>query len=214
MAEKIIILSEFEDNIDFYYEWILLENLSLKVLILVSVLANNNLIYKGSLSEMCLWLGMKSNGTNNDKIKKALNILQNKKHINYYRNGRTYTIEIINAEIENKKILRIRKSWLNVLKSYKGDVSISWIQLVKVFIYICSKSVTLSGSLIVTRKEIANYLNISATTVGNALKCIAKCNFDGLLVEKQIEKEYIKNGRGQVLYALNIGINVTLYYKW
>lgn len=215
MAKTDIIITEFDDDINFYYEWLPLEeDLQLKILILTSVLAENNLAYRGSLSTMCTWLGISSCSINNGKIKQALEVLQDKKLINYYKDGRTYVIAITNAGMKNKDVLRVRRAWINAFKSYKSDISIGWLQLVKVFVYICSRAIRQKEQLIITRNEVAEALEISPTTVGNALKCITRCNLDGITFQKEVEKERIKDNSGQTIAIFNKGTSITIGYNW
>lgn len=214
MAKADIIISENEDDIEFCYEWLPLEDLPLKILILTSVLAENNLAYRGNLATMCDWLGISSCAVNNSKIKKALEVLQDKKHINYYKDGRTYVIAITNAGMKNKDILKVRKAWLNAFKSYKSDISVGWLQLVKVFVYVCSRFVSAKGQLIITRNEIAEALGISANTAGNALKCITRCKLDGISFQKDIEKEVLKDKSGHIIQIWNKGTSITIGYNW
>ena len=202
IAKTDIILTEFEDDISIYYEWLPLEDLQLKILILTSVLAENNLAYRGSLSTMCNWLGISSCSNNNSKIKQSLEALQDKRLINYYKDGRTYVIAITNAGMKNKDVLRVRKAWINAFKAYKSDISIGWLQLVKVFVYICSRAIRQKEQLIITRNEVAEALGIT------------RCNLDGITFQKEVEKERIKDKSGQTIAIFNKGTSITIGYNW
>ncbi|MBQ9792123.1 MAG: hypothetical protein IJW32_00040 [Clostridia bacterium] len=212
--ETLTIVGEYADNIDFYYEWLRLEKIQLELLILTSVLAENNLAYRGTLATMCEWLGRGASAKNNKIIKEALEILQNKKFINYYKEGNTYVIAITNAGMKTKDILRVRKVWINTFKKYKSDVSVSWLQLVRVFVYICATSLRVKGTLIIKQNDVAEALKVSTSTVGKALKCIAQCDLDGIYFKKDIAKEVLKDFCGNTIAVINTGTSITIGYNW
>ena len=190
------IIDMFTDNINVSRQWLDdLVDYQIKILLLTSVLADNNLAFRGTLKTMCEWLGIKSNTNNNKRIKQCLQNLSNNGYIFYKVEGRTHHVSISNKGLKNKQIYKVRKKWIEVFKKYcKEDkdktFSIDWIKVLRVFIYIYY-----SKDEIVTVQKIAQITNTSNQTVSNALKAILACNLKGLRIEKEIIKDSFYDNR-------------------
>ena len=186
----------FTDNINVSKQWLDdLIDYQIKILLLTSVLADNNLAFRGTLKTMCEWLGIKSSGNNNKKIKQCLQNLSSNGYIFYKVEGRTHHVSISNKGLKNKQIYKVRKKWIEVFKKYckedkDKDFSIDWIKVLRVFIYIYY-----SKDEIVTVQKIAQITNTSDQTVNNALKAILACNLKGLRIEKEIIKDSFYDNR-------------------
>ena len=186
----------FTDNINVSKQWLDdLIDYQIKILLLTSVLADNNLAFRGTLKTMCEWLGIKSSGNNNKKIKQCLQNLSNNGYIFHKVEGRTHHVSISNKGLKNKQIYKVRKKWIEVFKKYckedkDKDFSIDWIKVLRVFIYIYY-----SKDQIVTVQKIAQITNTSDQTVNNALKAILACNLKGLRIEKEIIKDSFYDNR-------------------
>lgn len=180
----------FTDNINVSRQWLDdLMDYQIKILLLTSVLADNNLAFRGTLKTMCEWLGIKSSTNNNKRIKQCLQNLSNNGYIFYKVEGRTHHISISNKGLKNKQIYKVRKKWIEVFKKYcKEDkdktFSIDWIKVLRVFIYIYY-----SKDQIVTAQKIAQITNTSDQTVSNALKAISACDLKGVRIEKDVIKD-------------------------
>ena len=82
MKEKNDLRDFFTDNINISKQWIDdLKDYQIKVLLLTSVLADNNLAFRGTLKTMCEWLGIDSCTNNNKRIKQSLQNLSNNGYI-------------------------------------------------------------------------------------------------------------------------------------
>lgn len=185
------------DYIEYSTNWLQIEDYELKILILTSVLAGENLSFNGTLKAMCDWLGICSITSNHTNIKNALETLSDKGYIEYSCKKRTYSITIMEEGKEESKIVTIRKCWIESLRNYKQQVqdeklSISWVKLLKVFVYLCS-----TRKKLYTQQEIADDLNISKGIVGTALRVLPQCNLQGLRVIKHIDKEKYIDKAGQ-----------------
>ena len=186
----------FTDNINVSKQWLDdLVDYQIKILLLTSVLADNNLAFRGTLKTMCEWLGIKSNTNNNKRIKQCLQNLSNNGYIFYKVEGRTHHVSISNKGLKNKQIYKVRKKWIEVFKKYckenkDKDFSIDWIKVLRVFIYIYY-----SKDEIVTVQKIAQITNTSDQTVNNSLKAILACNLKGLRIEKEIIKDSFYDNR-------------------
>lgn len=181
----------FTDNINISKQWIDdLKDYQIKVLLLTSVLADNNLAFRGTLKTMCEWLGIESCSNNNKRIKQSLQNLSNNGYIFYKVEGRTHHVSISNKGLKSKQIYKVRKKWIEVFKKYcKEDktknFSIDWIKVLRVFIYIYYPK----DDEILTVQKIAQITNISNQTVSNALKAILACDLKGIRIQKQIIKD-------------------------
>ena len=186
----------FTDNINVSKQWLDdLVDYQIKILLLTSVLADNNLAFRGTLKTMCEWLGIESCSNNNKRIKQSLQNLSNNGYIFYKVEGRTHHVSISNKGLKNKQIYKVRKKWIEVFKKYckedkDKDFSIDWIKVLRVFIYIYY-----SKDEIVTVQKIAQITNTSDQTVNNALKAILACNLKGLRIEKEIIKDSFYDNR-------------------
>ena len=187
---------KFTDNINISRQWLdELKDYQIKILLLTSILADNNLAFRGTLKTMCEWLGIKSCTNNNKKIKQCLQNLSNNGYIFYKVEGRTHHVSISNKGLKNKQIYKVRKKWIEVFKKYckedkDKDFSIDWIKVLRVFIYIYY-----SHDEIVTVQKIAQITNTSDQTVNKALKAILACNLKGLRIEKEIIKDSFYDNR-------------------
>ena len=204
----------FTDNINVSKQWLDdLVDYQIKILLLTSVLADNNLAFRGTLKTMCEWLGIKSSGNNNKKIKQCLQNLSNNGYIFYKVEGRTHHVSISNKGLKNKQIYKVRKKWIEVFKKYckenkNKNFSIDWIKVLRVFIYLYYKK----GDEILTEQKIAQITSVSKQTVSNALKAILACDLKGVRIEKEVIKDsYYDNRnikqwrtRGQIFNAIII----------
>ena len=60
------------DIISISKDWVAIEDYQFKILILTSVLAEKSLAYRGTLSNMCEWLGIANAPKNTKQISEAL----------------------------------------------------------------------------------------------------------------------------------------------
>ena len=206
MNEILESIIEQESCFNFSDEWLQVKNYELKILILTSILAENNLAYRGTLSNICEWLGVKSYNRTNEKIKEAISSLQSQGYLFYKLDGRTYTLTISEKGMKQKQIVKIRKAWIAAFKAYKADNnSIDWIKILKVFVYLYSRQ----GSSLITRDIIASDLNISTSTVTKAVKAICECDLSGIKVTKETVKERYKTAKN--VYYYNLGSDISFY---
>ena len=190
-----------EDNISISKEWLNdVEDYQLKILLLVSVLADNSLAFRGTLKTMCEWLSVKSCTVNNRKIKEALQDLADNGYIFYKVEGRTHHVSISNKGMKDKKIYKVRKIWIEAFKNYNKvadkSVSVDWIKILRVFIYLYY----LKAGEIITLEQIANITEISIETARKALIAILSCDLKGLQIEKNIIKDKYEDEQGNICW--------------
>ena len=62
-----------DEELEFEKDWLSVEKLEFKLLTLITVLADNHLAYRGTLSDMCSFLGLATrNSRTNQNIKTAI----------------------------------------------------------------------------------------------------------------------------------------------
>lgn len=197
---------EQESCFNFSDEWLQVEDYELKILILISILAENNLAYRGTLIDIRDWLGVKAYNRTNQKIKQAISSLHEQGYLFYKLDGRTYTLTISEKGMKQKQIVKIRKAWVSAFRTYKAEnISIDWIKILKVFVYLYS----MKSSSLLTTETIASDLNISSSTVSKAIKAICECDLSGIKVTKEIVKEKYKTANNILYY--NLGTDISFY---
>ena len=77
--EELLEMEQFvtDDEAEFEFDWLTREKLQFKILALIAVLANSHLAYRGTLSDMCEFIGISSgNSRTNQKLKTAIDALE------------------------------------------------------------------------------------------------------------------------------------------
>ena len=185
-------------------DWIAIEDYQFKILLLTSFLAENNLAYRGTLTNMCDWLGIVNAPKNTKNIKKAIEELKKKEYIFYNKEGQIHHISITNKGFKSKKVVKIRKQWIDIIKQYNiakdCKVNRSWDTMTKVLISILDKFqeeknyLDFNNGFIVTMGEIQEDVNKSKQTISNAIDKLTECNFgSSLVIKKKIERAKNKN---------------------
>lgn len=210
MNEILDSIIEKESCFNFSDEWLQVADYELKILILTSILAENNLAYRGNLSDICQWLGVSSYNRTNQKIKQAITSLQQQGYLFYKLDGRTYTLTISEKGMKQKQIVKIRKAWVSAFKSYKNNNnSVDWIKILKVFVYLYSRK----GSSLLNSDIIAADLKISPQTVSRALKAICECDLSGIKVTKTTVKEKYETDNNVYYYNLGTDISIIIMFE-
>lgn len=164
-------------------EWIAVENYEFKILVMIACLAQEKLAFRGTLKDMCEFLGIIENTNNRNKIKIAIEKLENEDDIKVFREGNIWILAL-SAKAERKpKIIRIKNEYIKAIKNYKAEnpnERIGWENILKVLLYLWDKN-----ELEYTQKEIAKITRISETTVRKAIKALTKIDFSDLSFEKK-----------------------------
>lgn len=187
------------DNIYIYKDWIKTEDYEFKILVLLGFLADNSLAYRGTMKKMCEWLCVADVPTNTKRIKQAIKGLEDKEYIIYKKEGQTHHISITNKGLKGKRIIQVRKQWIEVIKKYNiakdSNINRNWDTMTKVLISLLDKLQEAKGDLdlrngfIITMQEIKEDIGKSQQTISNAINKLTQCNFnDGLTITKSIVK--------------------------
>ena len=164
------------DEAEFEYDWLTREDYQFKLLALLAVLANSNLAYRGTLADMCNFLGVSNgNSRTNKKIRDAINALEQDKLLKKIIDGRTYTRTLSKKAEKQRRVIRIQKEWVMVAKNYSHlpdkSESVSWMVLLKVWLFLIDRGSTQEP---ITNKQIGDALGIAEGTVKNARSALQK----------------------------------------
>ena len=143
---------------------------------LLAVLADSNLAYRGTLADMCDFLGVASgNSRTNTKIKEAIYALEKDGLLKKIVDGRTFTLTLSKKAEKQRRVIRIQKEWVMVAKNYSNmqnkSESVGWMPLLKVWLFLLDRGNT---SKTITNRQIAESLGLSEGTVKNARGALTK----------------------------------------
>ena len=165
-------------------EWLTVQNYQFKLLIMIAVLAENHLAYRGKLKDMCEFLGVQSSGYNNKKIQEAIEKLEAKGDILVVKEGQTWTLTLSVKAERKPKVVRIKNAWIAAIKDYAAPTaedSVAWENILKVLVYLCAD-----------KEEIKRYdtigknLNIDKKTVERAVKALINTDFGDMELKKKL----------------------------
>ena len=212
------------DTIDISKDWVTIEDYQFKILILVTVLAQNNLAYRGTLTNMCEWLGIANAPKNTKGIKEAIEELEKKQYIFYHKEGQTHHISITNKGLKNKTSVKVRRQWIKTIKEFNiaknSKVNRNWDTMTKALIIILYKleemkeDLNIYDGIIITMKELGNEINKSEATAGKVANNLTECNFeDGLKITK--DTQYIIKDKADGTKNIKaIGSYIRVFYDW
>lgn len=164
-------------------DWLTVANYQFKILVMVAALAENHLAYRGKLKDMCEFLGVSNQKNNTDKIKAAIEALEQSGDIKTIKDGHTWTLTLSVKAERKSKIIKIKNAWIKVIQSYKckKNESVSWENILKVLVYLCADSAE------VKRYEtIGKALNVSPDVVHNAVIALDSIDFGDIEVKRKL----------------------------
>lgn len=183
-----------EESFVFDPEWTLnCSDLAIKVLIMVSSEQNSQKKYVGTLKDMCAWMGSKNSSYANRNLKAAIEELTEKGYVTYSRRGNYWIIELILSS--SLKPFYFRYCWLEKIRTFNKDesgkridpkVSVDWIQMVKVFVYVLAY---IPNDEITKQYVRAAEINMSSETFGIAFKALNQIGLDDIGLHKR--KRYV-----------------------
>ena len=180
----------WDDEFEFSKEWITSTDYELKVLMLIVILAENNLAYRGTLTTMCDWLNLTHHNNTYQRISEAIESLDRKQYVHHIQEGRIHTLSISNKGLKDKKSIKIRKAWIKTIRNYReeipdSNISVDWSKIVKVFIYCCCDMREVRSN---TNR--ATEMGISKDTFRRCLNVLKSLRFDGLQFNTRVVKHY------------------------
>lgn len=183
-------MEQFKENeeAEFEYEWLTRADYQFKLLALLAVLADSHLAYRGTLADMCDFLGVASgNSRTNKKIQDAIAVLEKDGLLKKIIDGRTFTLTLSKKAEKQRRVIRIQKEWVMVAKDYSNmpnkSESVGWMPLLKVWLFLLDRGNT---SKTITNRQIADALGLSEGTVKNARGALTK-DFEAIISTRKFD---------------------------
>lgn len=183
-------MDQFKENeeAEFEYEWLTREDYQFKLLALLAVLADSKLAYRGTLADMCDFLGVaRGNSRTNTKIKEAIDALEKDGLLKKIIDGRTFTLTLSKKAEKQHRVIRIQKEWVMVAKNYSEmpnkSESVGWMPLLKVWLFLLDRGNTQTP---ITNKKISDALGLSEGTVKNARGALTK-DIEAIISKKKFD---------------------------
>ena len=156
----------------------------------MAVLADSHLAYRGTLSNICNFLGVRNdNSRTNTKIRDAIDALEKDGLLKKIIDGRTYTLTLSKKAEKQRRVIRIQKMWVEIAKNYPSwenkSASISWENLLRVWLYFLDEKN--ARKPIVTNQEVASEINMKVGTVKNARSALTR-DIHAIISQKLYEK--------------------------
>lgn len=189
-----------KEELEFCEEWLLLKQYSFKLLTALTVLADNKLAFRGTLSDICNCIGIQPSSCNKDRIKLNLDILQEQEWAKVIIDKDIYTVSLAAAAQKSKNIIKIKKAWYILIKDAHATTKTqtSFENLLKVFL----KLLELSPNKTYTYADIGKMINLSKSTVGRCVKVLSKIDFDDFRFWIKLDRVKTNKGdyqtRGQI----------------
>ena len=179
-----------DDEAGFEKEWLKLEKYNFKLLTLVAVLAQNHLAYRGTVAEMCDYLGIDNQTKNRRAITTAIAQLEEKGMVKtILDNNKVYTITLSVKAEKKKDVIVIQKKWIEMVQGLKGGVS--WDNVLRVWLYLIANE-----EEIITSKKIAADLGMSKSMV-DRIKIVLVSDLKAIKCQNRAKK--ISEGNFQKL---------------
>ena len=147
-----------DDEAGFDKEWLKLEKNNFKLLTLVAVLAQNHLAYRGTVAEMCEYLGVDNQTKNRRAITTAIEQLEKKGMVKTILDGKVYTITLSVKAEKKKDVIVIQKKWIEMVQGLTTGVT--WDNVLRVWLYLIANE-----EEIITSKKIAADLGMTKRMV-------------------------------------------------
>lgn len=149
------------------------EKLAFKILIMVSLLADNKLAYRGTLNDISRELGYAGTADTrrNKRIKEAIAQLEEANLVKVIRDGNIYTVSLSRGA--NERVIRIAKEIVRRIREalMNERTGQDWSYTLKVLLYLYeTDNDFIEGANDRYYKEIALALGITTKQVGTAIK--------------------------------------------
>lgn len=164
-------------------DWLTTQNYQFKILVMIAVLAENHLAFRGKLKDMCDFLGVSNQAANTKKIKDAIEALVKSGDILVIREGHTWTLTLSVKAERKQKIIKIKKAWVSLIQQHKApkDKEVTWENILKVFVYLCADKKEVKDY-----KIIADELNLSFEIVKRAVYALDGIEFGDITFKRKL----------------------------
>lgn len=165
----------------FYTDWLTLPKNDFRILIMLAEYGGE---FKGSLADICNYFELTVQARNRRKFKESIDSLKEQQFITAEESAHTLELTVISRAKENRIV--IQKEWVKRVRKHEPwKRSVSWIQVIKVFLWIWKYGST--GSFC-TRQMIADCLgDASAETVGEAIMVLD--HHYGAILRKRVSEK-------------------------
>lgn len=165
----------------FYIDWLTLPKNDFRILIMLAEYGGE---FKGSLADICNYFELTTQARNRGTFKESIDGLKEQQFITVAESARSWKITVIPKAEENKIV--IQKEWVKRIRNHdKWERSVSWIQVIKVFLWVWKHS---GSETVSTRRMIADCLgDASAETVGEALMVLD--HHYGAILRKRVSEK-------------------------
>lgn len=165
----------------FYTDWLVLPKNDFRILIMLAEYGGK---FSGTLSDICVYFDVSAQARNRNKFRESIAGLKERQFITASEDVRCLHIST-NPKAEENKIV-IQKEWVKRVRQHEPwKRSVSWIQVIKVFLWIWKYGSTESFC---TRQMIAGCLgDASAETVGEAIMVLD--HHYGAILRKRVSEK-------------------------
>lgn len=164
-------------------DWLTVKNYQFKILVMIAVLAENHLAFRGKLKDMCEFLGVSNQTKNTQKIKDAIEALEKNGDILVIKQGHTWTLTLSTKAERKQKIIKIKKAWIKAIQQYQAPEGqeVAWENILKVFVYLCADKEEIK-----TYQKIADDLNLTNVIAKNAVYALDNIELSDLAFKRKL----------------------------
>ena len=175
---------DLEREAEIEKDWITVKNYEFKILVMIAVLAENKLAFRGKIKDMCDFLGVSNQKYNTDKIKEAITALEANGDILTIKEGHTWTLTLSRKAERKPKVIKIRNAWIKAIQEYKASSKqdyVAWENILKVLVYLCADKRDIKRY-----DTIAADLGLSIDVVKRSFTALMAIEFTGLDIKKKL----------------------------
>lgn len=164
-------------------DWLTMQNYQFKILVMIAVLAENHLAFRGKLKDMCDFLGVSNQTANTNKIKGAIEALEKSGDILVIREGHTWTLTLSVKAERKPKIIKIKNAWVKLIQQYQAPEGkeVAWENVLKVFVYLCADKKEVKDY-----KIIADELNLKYDSVKRSIYALDGIDFNDITFKRKL----------------------------
>lgn len=190
-------------------DWLPVGSYQFKILVMVAVLAENHLAYRGTIKDMCEFLGVKNETRNRRNIETAIKELENEGLVKTIIDKKVYTITLSRDAEKKKGIIKLKNNWIKLIKEYKAankEDSVSWDSVLKVLTFLIADLTEIKKY-----KEIGEVLNISDKTVERSIKALESIDFEDVVINRKIA--WLYNSKSKYKFKV-VGQKIEVGYNF
>ena len=164
-------------------DWLTMQNYQFKILVMIAVLAENHLAFRGKLKDMCDFLGVSNQTANTNKIKGAIEALEKSGDILVIREGHTWTLTLSVKAERKPKIIKIKNAWIKLIQQHQAPEGkeVAWESVLKVFVYLCADKKEVKDY-----KIIADELNLKYDSVKRSIYALDGIDFNDITFKRKL----------------------------